>query len=271
MQKQSKISKLSNKPQEEESIMLSTERKDLIMEVLQRKKHVSTNDLAEELYCSTSTIRRELIELEQKGLVERHHGGVSIIPKQNKELPRIFREKEALDEKKYIADLAKIFLIDGQAIFIDASSTANQLCTLFPNYSNLTVVTNGLKTALDLSMIHNLEAFFAGGEIKLSSNASVGEITNEFIKRFKMNITFLSCRGIDEAGLYEADYAQAAVKNHMIEHAEKTILLIDDSKIGKSHFYKLSGFEKIDTIITNKKPTQSIIDAVEKAGSEIIW
>src|SRR5699024_705347 len=235
MQKQSKISKLSNKPQEEESIMLSTERKDLIMEVLQRKKHVSTNDLAEELYCSTSTIRRELIELEQKGLVERHHGGVSIIPKQNKELPRIFREKEALDEKKYIADLAKIFLIDGQAIFIDASSTANQLCTLFPNYSNLTVVTNG------------------------------------FIKRFKMNITFLSCRGIDEAGLYEADYAQAAVKNHMIEHAEKTILLIDDSKIGKSHFYKLSGFEKIDTIITNKKPTQSIIDAVEKAGSEIIW
>jgi len=251
--------------------MLSLERKDMIIEILNRKKHASTNYLAEKLYCSTSTIRRELIELEQRGLVERYHGGVTIIPQFNKELPHIFREKKATDEKKYICSLAKIFLTDGLAIFMDASSTVNQLCPILGKYSNLTVVTNGLKTALDLSMVGKVDAFFAGGEINESSNATVGEITNDFINKFKMNITFISCRGIDENGLYEADHAQAAVKLHMFENSNKTILLCDDSKMGKSHFYKLSSFDHVDAIVTNKKPPQEIMDAVEEAGSEIIW
>lgn len=243
----------------------------MIMEILNRKKHASTNYLAQKLYCSTSTIRRELIELEKRGLVERYHGGVAIIPQINKELPHIFREKKAMEEKKYICDLAKIFLTDGLALFMDASSTVNQLCPILGNYSNLTVVTNGLKTALDLSMVGKIDAFFAGGEINENSNATVGEITNDFINKFKMNITFISCRGIDEHGLYEADHAQAAVKRHMFENSDKTVLLCDDSKIGKSHFYKLSSFENVDTIITNKQPPQEIIEAVEEAGSEIIW
>src|SRR5690625_2337780 len=143
--------------------MLSLERKDMIIEILNRKKHASTNYLAEKLYCSTSTIRRELIELEQRELVERYHGGVTIIPQFNKELPHFFREKKATDEKKYICSLAKIFLTDGLAIFMDASSTVNQLCPILGKYSNLTVVTNGLKTALDLSMVGKVDAFFAGG------------------------------------------------------------------------------------------------------------
>lgn len=251
--------------------MLLDKRKELIINTLNQKKYLSINQLAKELYCSPSTIRRDTIFLEDKGLIRRYHGGVSIIPKYNKEIPRILREKEAIEEKKYICQIAKIFLADGLSMFVDASSTTNQLSSYFNEFANLTVVTNGLKTALDLSMIQNTEIFFAGGEIKVSSNATVGEITNDFMKDFHLNTTFISCRGIDEGGIYEADYAQASVKRQMISNSKQTILLCDDTKIGKSNIYKLSNFDNIDTIITNKKPPTSIIEAVQAQDSEIIW
>jgi len=251
--------------------MLSKERQDIILKVLNQKKHVTTNYLSEKLYCSTSTVRRELIKLEERGLVERFHGGVSLVPQTNLELPRVFREQKAVQEKKHICDLARIFIGDGFAMFLDASSTVNILCNYLEDYSNLTIVTNGLKTALDVSMMSGLDVFFAGGEIKQSSNATVGEFTNDFLNNFKMNISFISCRGIDENGIYEANHAQASVKQQMIKNSEKTILLCDDSKFNKSHFYKLTSFDNIDAIITNKKPSKSLKKTIENAGSEVIW
>ena len=251
--------------------MLSEERKDRILEILEQKKYASTNKLSQDLFCSVATVRRELIELENKGLVKRYHGGVSLIPQTNMELPRVFREKEAQEEKIYISDLATLFITNGQAIFLDASSTVNTLCSYLENYSNLKVITNGIKTALDLSMLSNLSSFFAGGKINLYSNATVGEMTNVFLTNFKMDIAFISCRGIDENGLYEADYEQAEVKKHMILNSDKTIVLCDDSKFEKSHFYKLAPFEKIHTVISNKPPKKSIIKNIELAGSDITW
>src|SRR5690625_2046508 len=99
--------------------MLSKERQDIILKVLNQKKHVTTNYLSEKLYCSTSTVRRELIKLEERGLVERFHGGVSLVPQTNLELPRVFREQKAVQEKKHICDLARIFIGDGFAMFLE--------------------------------------------------------------------------------------------------------------------------------------------------------
>lgn len=251
--------------------MLSRKRQEMILDILNRKKHVTTSYLAEKLYCSVSTIRRELIKLEERNLVERFHGGVSLIPQTNLELPRVLREKRAVQEKRHIADLANIFIGDGFAMFLDASSTVNMLSHTLRNYSNLTIVTNGLKTALDLSMLSGIDVFFAGGEIKQSSNATVGEFSNDFLNNFKMNLAFISCRGIDQNGIYEANHAQASVKQQMIKNSEKTILLCDDSKFDKSHFYKLTTFDNIDAVITNQKPPKALKRTVENAGSEVIW
>ncbi|WP_313562624.1 DeoR family transcriptional regulator, partial [Ruminiclostridium cellobioparum] len=102
--------------------MYSKERLDKIIEILKAKKHVSAAYLCQQLYASTSTIRRDILELEKSGIAKRSHGGVTFIQGTNIEYSSIFREMENKKEKSYICNLALDFISDGYAIFLDSSS-----------------------------------------------------------------------------------------------------------------------------------------------------
>lgn len=182
------------------------------MEILKQKKHVTTKFLAKELYCSVSTVRRDLIKLEKEGLVKRFHGGASIVPDTKVEYNYISNETENLKEKKYICNIALDFIQDGQTIFIDSSTTANNLCPLLEKFDELTVITNGIKTAYDLNFHENVQAFFAGGIIKPGTSATIGEFAFDFLEHFHADITFISCRGLNQDGVFDVDYNLSLTK-----------------------------------------------------------
>lgn len=251
--------------------MLSKERSEEILKILKTKKQVSTKYLCEKLYCSIATIRRDLIELEKAGMVKRCHGGVTLIPSYNMEYPHMFREMENQKEKNYICKLALDFISNGYAIFLDSSSTVSNICPMLKDYNNLTIVTNGVKTALDLVQLDSVTTFIAGGQLKSGSTSIVGELTGGFIDNFKADISIISCRGLDENGAYEANQTQALVKQHMIRNSKSTILLCDSSKFSTSHFYKLDSFANIEAIITDKKPAAKIFNSILQAGCEVIY
>ena len=251
--------------------MFSSERSEEILRILRTKKKVSTKYLCEELYCSTSTLRRNLIELEKAALVKRLHGGVALIPDYNIEYPHIFREMENQKEKSYICSLALDFISSGYAIFLDSSSTVNNICPMLHKYDNLTVVTNGLKTALDLAQLDSVNTFIAGGQLKSGSTSIIGELTGGFIDNFKADLAIISCRGIDEDGAYEANQMQALVKQHMIKNSKNTILLCDSSKFNNSHFYKLDSFANIGAVITDKAPSSKLLNSILLADCEVIY
>ena len=133
--------------------MLEVERFEKIMEYLREKKTAPVNVLAKRLFVSEATMRRDLSELERKGLVKRLHGGAILLDGANQELPLYLRERQNTDAKRIISEKASHHIVEGQTIFLDASSTAQYLIKYFENYQNLTIITNGLKTAQELNSL----------------------------------------------------------------------------------------------------------------------
>lgn len=251
--------------------MLRNERLEKIMNILKTRKVISTEELQSKVYCSRSTLRRDLIELEKMKKVKRNHGSVSLVSSENIEFSYISRVNEKSQEKKYLTEIAEDFIGDNQAIFLDASSTVYFLCEVFEKKSNPIVITNGLQTAQRLNMFQNVTTYCSGGELKFASNAAVGELSTQFFDHFKADIAFISCRGVNTEGLFEANQRQALVKQRMIKNADSTILLCDHSKFNTSHFFKLADFHQIDSIITDREPDKAILEMMTKSGCEVLW
>lgn len=251
--------------------MFQAERYNVILDILSRKKSVSIEKLCKETFCSPATIRRDLIALEKSGLISRNRGGASIIMSSSIEYPYAFRNSKKHGEKEYICKIAEDFLSDGSSLFLDSSSTVMQICKLIEKRRNISVVTNGLVTAYSLAQSENVKVCIAGGNVKTGSAAILGEFSSGFIKNFKADVAIISCRGVDEGGIYEADQNQALVKQQMIKNAKLTILLCDNSKFGNSYFYKLCDFSDIEAIITDQRPTEIIEKSILKSGCEILY
>ncbi|KAF1304298.1 DeoR/GlpR family DNA-binding transcription regulator [Enterococcus sp. JM9B] len=244
-----------------------------IMILLNKKKQLTNDTLCEKLHCSISTLRRDLMNLEKRGLVHRFHGGVILNVASNNEYAHIYRESSNIQAKQKIAALAKDFTGTGMCIFLDSSSTVQQICKYLKELSNLVVITNGLKTAIELSEGGNdtLKTFIIGGEIKPNSTAVISSTYESIFNSFQFDLAIFSCRGIDQHGVYEASFSQAKVKKEMMEKAKQTILLVDHSKFDSSHFFKIGDFENYNAIITDQKPEKEYLTISEEHDVEILW
>lgn len=236
------------------NFMFYNERQKKLIEILIQKKTVSIRELSEKNYISVSTLRRDLIYLEQMGIVKRYHGGVSLVSGTTMEYSSSFREMENRKQKEYICAIAENFLSGGMCLFLDSSSTVLGMCDLISRYPNMTVLTNGLKTGLKLCDSENVVTYVSGGTLKKHSSTLLGSLSKNFFEEFKADLSILSCRGIDKDGIYEADKEQALIKQSMIQNSKQIILLCDSSKFNRSYFCKLCSYTDIDVIITDRRP-----------------
>ena len=228
------------------------ERKREIVEHLNQHNGIaSINYLSKKLFASRSTIRRDLISLEEDGMIKRAHGYVSLIVKSAKESPIGMRQIENQDKKQSIAKKTDSLIKDGMVIFLDSSSTVCQLAPILKTKHNITIITNGINIANELSHAQNLTCFLCPGVLKHQSLSIVGEFTSEFIKNFHAELAILSCKAIRENGVFEGDDSQGLVKKSMMENADKTILLCDTTKENAVGFFKTSDFEKLSCLISD--------------------
>lgn len=231
------------------------------MDAIRRNKLIATLEemdgactlemLSHKLYASRSTIRRTVIELEKMGLVERYHGGVTLVESSASENSVEKRRMQNLDKKVLIARTTSKYLHDNMVIFMDSSSTVNQLCPYLKNFKNITVITNGLDIAEQLSLHQNITCYVCPGIIKHKSLSIIGQYAIDFLSNFKAECAFLSCKAVSEDGIFEGDDTQALIKRNMLRYANKSFLLCDDSKQFQTGFFRMSTFKEIDTLITN--------------------
>ena len=247
--------------------MVSLERMERILEILKRRKIISTIELEALMYCSTSTLRRDLIELEKEGKILRGHGEVRLLNANNMEYIYSARVREEEEKgKQHIAEIASTFLTNNQSIFIDSSSTAAMIVPYLEKLKNLCIITNGIDIARKLNEFENVTLFLSGGHINYGTNSSLGE----FINNFHADLSIISCRGLDKYGAYEANHKQARIKQQMIKNSEKSLLLADHSKFNTSHYFKLAHYNDIDCIITDTPPIKTFQMEVEQV-CEILW
>lgn len=231
--------------------MIPTERIMRIQELLNKHKNMSTKDLANTLYVSESTIRRDLQELEQTGVLRRYHGGASIVKSTATEFSSRIRELENRNLKTEICNKAAPFISNDMMLFIDSSSTCLHLIPHLINFHHLVILTNSIQLAAELRSYDNLDIFITGGKLKKDSISILGNLSQQMINHFKADIFLFSCKFFDEDYIYEADMEQTTIKQQFLKNAKQSILLADTTKFQKQSFIKLEALKKIDYIVTD--------------------
>ena len=232
--------------------MLELERLEHILEYLRENQTATVNNLSRRLFVSEATVRRDLTELERRGLVKRIHGGAVLLDSTTGELPLYVRQQQNGDAKQLIAAQALQYIQDGQVIFLDASSTVMYLIPFFENFENLTIITNGVKTAHELQRLHH-KTYCTGGLMLHHSAAYVGDFAMDFIRQFNADVVFFSSRGVSDSGMItDASQEETAVRRAMFAQSRKKVFLCDSSKFGKSYCYNLCPVSQVDIFLSDK-------------------
>ena len=251
--------------------MLSLERQEEILEILNKNKSATVEELAKELFVSGATIRRDLAAMEKQGLIKRSHGGAMTFKSSAEESAFAIREQENTSAKRAIATLAFRLLKNGDSVFLDSSSTTGFVVPLMNNLKYLSVTTIGLRNAMLLSQVSNIKVYIAGGQIHNRSNSITGTDTMDYIKRIHADISLISCSGVDiKAGFTDADIEQAKLKRQMREISEKLAMLCDSAKFGKTFMCTDFSFNEIDYVITDKTPPEEYLSAIAKTKCKLL-
>ena len=164
--------------------MLIDERQNQILEIIKEKVFVRVDELAARVYASPATIRRDLALLDQAGLIQRLHGGASLIGASAGETSTLVRKQSNVVEKRRIALRALDFIQNGGCYFLDSSTTSEKIVPFLTKKNDITIITNGLETGVQLASIPSCKGYIAGGEIQRKSASSISGDVALFVSAF---------------------------------------------------------------------------------------
>jgi len=249
---------------------LAPKRWERLRRILSQDPVVRVNDLAKQLRVSPATIRRDLDELESLGEIRRVHGG-GVSTGSRLEEP-LFDDKTSIAarEKRRIAEAALRYVKPNDTVFLDGGSTVLELARLLRDRSNLTVVTNSLRAAVELSG-RGPRLIVIGGELRRLSQTTVGPLTRFTIRELHVDEAFMGTIGLSlEEGLTTTDPSEAYTKELVMEHAREVVLLADSSKVGKISFSRSGQLAKVRILVTDTRMDRRFSRELRKRGVEVV-
>lgn len=226
-------------------------RKKDILDLLYEKGRISVAELAQTLFVSEMTIRRDLSEMEKQGVLKRYRGG-AVLTAVNSDMPisqRFFVEER---EKISLSKKAISFLEDGMTVYIDSSSTCQYIIPYISRFKNITLITNSVNALLIASKTR-IPSILIGGNYYDQDMCFVGPIAEQYAKDFQVDVAFFSSLGLSEDGtISDSDIAQTTIRKIMMKHSKKNIFLFEKSKLGKKYFYILCRTEDADEVLISE-------------------
>jgi len=201
---------------------------------------------------SPATVRRDLEELERRGEARRVHGGAVSVGKKRYEEP-VFDDKTAIaqDEKQRIAVAAAGLIGPRDTVYLDGGSTVLELARLLRDRTDITVVTNSLRAASELSG-HGPQLILIGGELRRLSQTMVGPLTRFMLEELHIDKAFMGTIGISLAeGLTTTDPGEAYTKELVVRRAREVVLLADSNKVGTVTFAHAGKLSDVQTLVTD--------------------
>jgi DeoR family transcriptional regulator of aga operon len=238
-----------------------------ILEELLRHGEVSVENLAERLSVSAMTIRRDLGDLERQGLLRRNHGGaVPIAPMLYEPFRHVssFQEQEekCQAEKRQIGLKAAGLINDGDIVAICAGTTTTQVARSIRHRKGITVLTNAVNVAMELSHLPEINVSMTGGSLSGDWFALVGDVAQRTAKETFVHKAFVGVDGIDaEHGLTTNYPDQAAIHRVMLKQARQKIVVADHRKVGVVATALISEASEIDYLITDQSTPKDAITA----------
>lgn len=221
-----------------------------ILNILSENKSASVQMLAERLYVSAATVRRDLNVLEKQGQVRRVFGGVVLM---ENDIPNTaFHGRSTRDaELDKIALLAVNHIKDGDVIMLDASSSACAIIPFLKQFKNLTIVTNSTVSTTGLQEL-DANVFITGGYMPRHSQGYVGNYAETMLHNFWADTFFFSCAGLSMEGrISDATNYENSIRRVMLKQSARHILLCDSPKFGRNFCYTIADMSEIDVLISD--------------------
>ncbi len=227
--------------------MSTKQRQDKIIEILGKEGYVTVKYLSDELHYSSATINRDLNALEKQRLVSRSYGGVELV--RAAYVPVNFRAHKMRIEKKQISRLAASFVKDGDTIFVDGSTTAQCMETYLVNKKGLTVVTNNIMLAMDLSG-YDVRVVCLGGTVVEPPCMLYGAETVENAARYRVDKMFFSTGAVTSGGVIASGIYDLVLKK-VAENAGEIYYLVDHKKIDQPFNTIYGDFSRVDVVVSD--------------------
>lgn len=234
-----------------------------IVELLRGEQFLSIGKLTDHFQISVATARRDLSELHEAGLLRRTHGGAVSISQVAQDKPNAARAVSHQAEKAAIAAAAAAMIKDGDAVLLDAGTTALEVAKQLSGRAGLTLISNGVDIVAELIRGETQNVYSIGGEYTETNRSFRGPLAEQFIRQFNVDKLILNASSIDlDRGLIcTASPLNASVQKAMIEVASRVIVVADHSKFTKSSLSVTAKIEDVGVIVTDVG-ARSIIETV---------
>lgn len=239
------------------------------------KQHIKTEQLVEELGVSIETIRRDINELVRQGLVAKVYGGIRMVQNDMRVTVQeswTKRLQSCHDEKVAIVTRALEFVADNTTVALDTGTTVYEFSRLLGSKKNLTVITNSLNIASELSQNTSHTVYSVGGMLNRGEIVTVGTFACGFLDNFaSIDVFICSADGFTvEDGITEYHESMVEIKRRMISIAYRVVALIDHTKFGRKSLFKSCATQDIDILITDDQTPREQLDALRERGIETI-
>lgn len=249
--------------------MLTTHRKQLILDTLKREGQVIAKAMSQQFGLSEDTIRRDLRELAEQGLLLRVHGGA--LPASPSVVDLAGRQGLSSDAKIAIAKVATAMVRPNQVIVLDGGTTTQQLVKQLPLDLVATVVTHSPTIAVELMHHESIEVVMLGGRLFKHSMVNIGAAAMEAIGRIRADIYFMGVTGIHaELGLSTGDLEEAYIKRALSASAAETFVMATADKINAVSRYVIAPIAEISTLITDNSVDEAAIHSFRQLGVNVV-
>lgn len=252
--------------------MISAERQELICSEIEKNKFITINELVNIVGASVSTVRRDLIELESIGRIQRTHGGAVLMGSQfrNDEMTYGSRSTKSLDEKDRIGKYVANIIQDSACIILDTGTTTLSVAEHLKPTKLLRVITDSLDIANILRYKENIDVIMIGGVLKKDNGNTYGTSAIKCLEDYHAEACIVGASGLTiKEGLTKHDIDAVPTTKKMIEISHQLICVTDSSKVGLTGLVSVCGIKNIDKIVTDIDIDSEMKELFENEGVEV--
>ena len=252
--------------------MLAIDRRNEILEKVQRDGSVRVTELSQRFDVTEETIRRDLEKLEAEGRITRTYGGAVLNKGTKEDLSINIRETFNQEDKNRIARKVVELINDGDSIMLDASTTTMYVARHLKNKSGITVITNSLRVPMEMAGNTEAEVIVAGGTFRPNSLSMIGNRTADMLDGYYVDKAILGCKSFDPlTGTYEPHEMEAEIKKKMCANADTLILAVDHSKFNQKSFIRTIAISDIDIVVTDNKLPEETEEELRKQNISLYY
>ncbi|MCT8469619.1 DeoR/GlpR family transcriptional regulator [Chromohalobacter canadensis] len=246
--------------------MTQQDRHEAIVTLVKHQGYASIEQLTQHFSVTPQTIRRDLNQLADEGIIKRVHGGAGL---ESSTVNTAYHTRKTLnaDAKQHIAECVAAQIPDSASLFINIGTSNEMVAEALRDHQGLEVITNNLNVAAILQHKEDFNVIIAGGQVRSRDGGIIGEATIDFINQFKVDYGIIGISGIDDDGsLLEFDYQEVRVAQAIIRNSRQVFLTADHSKFQRNAVVRQGNISQIDALFTDRQPPDGILRLLREHG-----